>query len=702
MAREGELAESGSRYYSTGTKLAAGLAGGALVLASLVATTVPASAEGAAGPIAPQASAGEITRKLGENTSTLPTEPLAAGLIVHYDSARLNLAQAATAAGSSSFQASGEGKGVITFDEVADEAAAAKAAAQVEGLPGVKSVELNLLAFPAAAPPGGVPADPYFGYQHGLWDQREEFSYYGTPITLPKGGYGTKAPAMWKLTKGSKKITVAVIDTGRTRHADLDKNTVAGYDMISDRDAARDGNRRDNKPWDEGDWDPSGWCNQYSSWHGTHVAGIIAARKDSRGVVGNAPGVRIQHVRVLGLCGGTVKDIADGITWASGGKVSGIPKNKTPAKILNLSLGGAGTCQPETQKAINGARKRGSVVIVAAGNSATSASGFQPANCKGVITVGATDFLGGRTTYSNFGSKVALSAPGGDTSWIDSLDQPVGGLISTLNNGPTTPKDATWWWYQGTSMAAPGVSGVAALIASLRPKLSAAQLEKAIKSSISTFPDQKALGSYNCRAERVCGKGIIDATRAATAWYGKPTISNASVGKTATVSTKVVSSKAKFTYQWLRNGKVIKGATKKGYKVKKADLGKKLSVRVKASLSGFASSSSKTSSVKVGKLSPSVSVKLAKSKIKASQKAKATITVKLGSLTKKPTGKLKVTFGKKSKTYTLKASKKGVLKITLPKLAKGKHKVSAKFTPSKTYKKYVKAKNSKKVSLRVS
>jgi len=706
MARERELAQPGSRHYSIGTKLAAGAAGGALVLATLVATTVPASAEGGAAPTAPRPTAGKIavTRNTSAAKPSVPQEPVVAGLIVHYDASRVNLSAFTSAAGdASSFSATEDGQGVITFAEVADAKAAEKVAAAVKKLPGVSSVELNLLAFPLAAPPGGVPKDEYFDYQHGVWDQLDSVDYYGQTIKLPKGGYGTKAPALWKLTKGSKKITVAVIDTGSTKHADLDKNTVAGYDMISDSTSARDGNGRDKNPADEGDWDPYYLFNQnQSSWHGTHVAGIIAARKDASGVVGNAPGVRVQHVRVLGWGGGTVKDIADGITWASGGKVKGIKKNKTPAKILNLSLGGAGSCQPETQKAINNARKRGSVVIVAAGNDSQSASNFQPANCKNVITVGATDFLGGRAYYSNYGSAVDLSAPGGDVTWKDSYGQPVGGLLSTLNTGQSSPSSATWAWYQGTSMATPGVAGIAALIASLRPKLSAAQLEKAVKASISKFPNQKALGDLNCQKKKVCGKGIIDATKAGTAWYAKPKISNASVGKTATVSTKVVSPKAKFTYQWLRNGKAIKGATKKSYKVKKSDLGKKLSVKIKAKQSGFSSSSATSSKVKVGKLSPSVSLKLAKTSIKRSAKAKATITVKLGSLSKKPTGKLKVSFGKKSKSYSLKASKKGVLKITLPKLGKGKHKVSVKYTPSKAFKKYVKAKSSKKVTLKVS
>jgi serine protease len=79
-------------------------------------------------------------------------------------------------------------------------------------------------------------------------------------------------------------------------------------------------------------------------------------------------------VRVLGKCGGYTSDIADGIIWASGGTVTGVPANANPAKVINMSLGGSGACDTTTQNAINGARSRGTVVIVAAGNENANAS----------------------------------------------------------------------------------------------------------------------------------------------------------------------------------------------------------------------------------------------------------------------------------------------------------------------------------------
>src|SRR5690606_13020322 len=189
-----------------------------------------------------------------------------------------------------------------------------------------------------------------------------------------------------------------------------------------------------------------------------------------------------------------------------------------------------------------------------------------------------------------------------------------------------------WAFYSGTSMATPGVAGVAALIASLRPKASAAQLERAILGSVSKFPNQKAFDTYNCAKKKneSCGKGLIDATKAATAWLAKPKVKNATVGKKAKAVGTVVSSKAKFSYQWYRNGKKIKGAKKKTYKVKKSDLGKKLSVKMTAKLKGFAKSSATTKKAKVGKQSPSVAVKLKSTSIKAKKRAKVTMTVKTG------------------------------------------------------------------------
>ncbi len=156
-----------------------------------------------------------------------------------------------------------------------------------------------------------------------------------------------------------------MIDTGARPHVDLAANLVGGYDFISDTFVSRDGNGRDTDARDSGDWNAAGECGSGSaasgsSWHGTHVAGTIAARTNNgRGVAGVAFNARVVPVRVLGRCGGYTSDIADGLVWASGGTVVGVPANQNPARVANLSLGGGGACTTTMQNAINTARARG-------------------------------------------------------------------------------------------------------------------------------------------------------------------------------------------------------------------------------------------------------------------------------------------------------------------------------------------------------
>ena len=136
-------------------------------------------------------------------------------------------------------------------------------------------------------------------------------------------------------------------------------------------------------------------------------------------------------------------------------------------------------------------------------------------------------------------------------------------------------------------------------------------------------------------------------------------------------------------YQWLRDGKAIGGATGSSYKLKVKDAGARLSVRVTASSPGYPSAAATSSSVKVAKLKAKVSVKLAKKSIKAKQRGKVTVTVKISGI-KKPTGKLLIRDGKKTiKTVTLKAKHQGKVTVKLPKLKKGKHKISAQLKATK-------------------
>lgn len=331
-----------------------------------------------------------------------------------------------------------------------------------------------------------TPNDPdYLSYQ---W-------HYGSGVG------GVNLPAAWDISQGSG-VRVAVLDTGITSHPDLDANRVGGYDFVSDSLVGNDGNGRDNDPSDPGDWISSfdnkgytyggyfaGCPESSSSWHGTHVAGTIAAvTNNSTGGAGVAFGAKVVPVRVLGKCGGFTSDIADGIVWAAGGSVAGVPANTNVATVINISLGGPGACSHTYQAAINSARAHGAAVVVAAGNENTSTVNAQPANCEGVIAVAATTPEGGKASYSNFGPHVALAAPGDN-------------VYSTLNNGSLLPGGFSYDSISGTSMATPHVAGVAALLLAQNPALTPNEVAARLKLGSRPFP-------ASCPQ---CGAGLLDA-----------------------------------------------------------------------------------------------------------------------------------------------------------------------------------------------
>ena len=317
------------------------------------------------------------------------------------------------------------------------------------------------------------------------------------------GTKGLAALEAWKTTQGAG-VTVAVIDSGIVKHPDLDANVLPGYDFITEPSIARDGNGRDSDPTDQGNWEEAGVCDadseaSESNWHGTHVAGSIAAiMNNKRGIVGVAPNSKILPVRALGMCGGYDSDIADAMVWAAGGTVEGVPANSNPAKIINLSLGGEGTCPATYSKAIAEVNKRGAILVVAAGNDGQDTSKVAPANCGGSIVVGATDQNGKRSDFSNYGKIVDVSAPGSS-------------IMSTVDLGTTVSTGAGYTEYDGTSMAAPQVAGVIALMKSVDPSLNAERAKQILKQS------SKPL---TCDVNG-CGSGIVNAASALAMVQGK-------------------------------------------------------------------------------------------------------------------------------------------------------------------------------------
>ncbi len=205
-------------------------------------------------------------------------------------------------------------------------------------------------------------------------------------------------------------------------------------------------------------------------------------------------------MRVLGAGGGTLSDVAAGLRWAAGLRVPGVPANRTPARVVNLSLGfPATTCPAALQESVSAAREAGVTVVAAAGNAGVPAAGYSPANCAGVVAVAATGPGGRLAGYSNTGGPVDLAAPGGD---VDRYGSP-GGVLSTVDTGRTGPRGAGYAAYQGTSMAAPHVAAAAALLLSAEPRLSPAGVEARLVA--------RARVASGC-PPRSCGAGLLDAT----------------------------------------------------------------------------------------------------------------------------------------------------------------------------------------------
>lgn len=325
-------------------------------------------------------------------------------------------------------------------------------------------------------------------------------------------------PQAWDLEKGlTNPITVAVVDTGLlTGHPDIQGKFLPGFDFISSSQQSNDGNGRDNNPNDPGDT-PGG----QSSYHGSHVAGTIAASTDdnNQSVAGVSWGAKILPIRVLGVDGGSTSDIIDGILWAAGLPVSGVPTNQNPAKVINLSLGGAGLCAAGStlQRAFDQVNAQGAIVVVAAGNENVEAAETIPASCSGVITVGATtrptasNPLGIRASYSNFGPRVDVMAPGGQGTGASNADE-----VLSLDKNDANGQFA-FGYKQGTSMATPHVAGVIALMKSKNPTLSFSRALSILKRTARPLTATQCTGAGTAKDTNDCVAGLIDAQAALTA-----------------------------------------------------------------------------------------------------------------------------------------------------------------------------------------
>jgi serine protease len=362
-----------------------------------------------------------------------------------------------------------------------------EALVELARLPEVAYVEPNHIRRPFR-----VPNDPHYAVQWGL--------------------KSAKLEQAWDRTTGSSSIVVAVVDTGiRIGHPDLGGRLVQGYDFVSDPVSAGDGNERDADPTDAGTD-----ALTSSGFHGMHVAGIIGATSNNNeGMTGVDWLCKIQPVRALGVSSGKGNDadIAAAIRWAAGLAVDNAPTNPTPARVINLSFGGVGYAQVLAD-AVSAAQKAGAIIVAAAGNDNQDAQDIYPAALPNVITVGAVNINGTRAQYSNFGKTVEIMAPGGQLD--QNLPNPYqgktwpAGIFSTLYRTDTNQWD--YRVYEGTSQAAPLVSGVISLMLSINSKLNGTEAARILTTTANT--------SATCA--QGCGAGLIDATKALAMTAGTP------------------------------------------------------------------------------------------------------------------------------------------------------------------------------------
>jgi len=355
----------------------------------------------------------------------------------------------------------------------------------------------------------------------------------------------THASEAWDLATGSSGVVVAVLDTGvRFDHPDLFPILLQGYDFVSDAPNAGDGDGRDADASDPGDFislsdaaNPnlqalcgSGLFPYDSSWHGTRVAGIVgAAGNNSVGIAGTSWGAKILPVRVIGKCGGFDSDIIAGMRWAAGLSVPGVPDNPNPARIINLSLGGGGSCTFAYTDTIAELAGQGALVVAAAGNETGPV--LTPGNCTGVLTVAGVRHVGTKVGYSSLGPEVSVSAPAGNC--VNATGPCLYSIDTATNLGTTSPaaNDYTdqYNYNVGTSFSAPQAAGVAALMLSLNPALTPGDIIARIKQSARAFPTDNTLsscpnvatsgdtaGQCNCTTA-TCGAGILDARAAVAA-----------------------------------------------------------------------------------------------------------------------------------------------------------------------------------------
>jgi serine protease len=351
----------------------------------------------------------------------------------------------------------------------------------------------------------------------------------------------------WDLTTGSPGVVIAELDTGvRFDQPDL-RNASAnrllpGYTMISAESngtflVANDGDGRDADASDPGDWISTsdtktplfaGCTVAHSSWHGTRVAGILGAITNNQtGIAGMTWSGWILPVRVLGKCGGYDSDIIAAMAWAAGMHIAGVPDNPYPARVLNMSLGAAGSCPASYQQIVDELVVAGVLVVVSAGNEGGPVDA--PANCIGVAGIAGLRQVGTKVGYSSLGPEIALSAPAGNCVNTGPGQPCLFSIETTSNDGTTVPANNIYTdelnFNVGTSFSSPIVAGIAGLMLAVNGNLTSGQLIARLQAGATTpfpvsntvpnchvpaGPNDLQTSECNCTTS-VCGAGMANA-----------------------------------------------------------------------------------------------------------------------------------------------------------------------------------------------
>ena len=300
-----------------------------------------------------------------------------------------------------------------------------------------------------------------------------------------------RIPGAWDIATGTG-VVVAVIDTGITAHPDLDANILPGYDFISDATAARDGNGRDTNPNDQGDWYAADECGQPQP--ATVRLARHPRRRHRRGGRPTTPSAWPASHPMPRSCrcacwASAAAGSPTSPTPSSGPPAapsSGVPANANPAEVINMSLGGGGSCGTTYQTAINGAVSRGTTVVVAAGNSNHDVSGFHPGQLQQRRHRGRQQPERQPVHYSNYGATVDLTAPGGDISASPAAGSSPRSTPAPRRRAAATPPTRAPRWRPRTS------PGLVALMQSKSSTLTPAQVEATLKQGTRATPGPAA------------------------------------------------------------------------------------------------------------------------------------------------------------------------------------------------------------------